>query len=58
MMKSSRKEVRWRILRRVKAEFRKSLLPGSKRRTTVQGFDKNGRIIVIARGRGMSAQFF
>jgi hypothetical protein len=42
----------------MKAEVRKSLFPGSRRRATVQRFDKNGRVIVIARGRRVSAQLF
>jgi hypothetical protein len=36
----------------------KKPFPHARRRATVQGFDEDGRIIIIARGRRVSAQLF
>jgi hypothetical protein len=57
-MKPSRKKFENNNLQCVKNEVWKNFLPRSRRRVTVQRLGRNGRVIVIARGRRASAKLF
>jgi hypothetical protein len=57
-MKPSRRKFENNNLRGIKAEVWKNFLPRSRRRTTVQRLGRNGRVVVIARGRRAGAKLF
>jgi hypothetical protein len=57
-MKPSRKKFENNNLRCVKTEVCKNFLPRSRRRATVQRLGRNGRVVIIARGRRAGARLF
>jgi hypothetical protein len=57
-IKSYRKKFEYSNLRCIKAEVWKSFLPRPRRRAAVQRLDKDGRVVIIGRGRRVGTQLF
>jgi hypothetical protein len=57
-MKSPKKKFENNNSRCIKTEVWKNFLPRSRGKTTVQRLGRNGRVVVIARGRRAGAKLF